>query len=150
MSRFPINRGFQIIRGAMDVLLRGFPERGSCYVIAPTTLVNRTLATLAWPFLPDSVRRTLHQLPDDLAARRALGGGEGSPLDLGVPVPTFFGGTVEHDVARTSDGSLDMETMAIDIKQAVEGFQQQQQQPLTQNPIGSTDSGSEVSNPLRI
>lgn len=130
VSRFPIRRGFQIVRGALDVLLRGFPERGSTFVVAPTTTVNRALLTLARPFLPDSVRRRLFLLPDEAAAQRALCGAPGSSLNLGVPVPTFFGGSVEHDVPRASDGSLDIAAMARSLRIQVEQFQgRHQQQP---------------------
>lgn len=113
VSRFPIVTAARIVRRSVDALVRGHPERGEAYVIAPSTRVNRALLALMRPVMPASVADRITLLADARAARAALEA-------RGIAVPTFFGGDDVHDVERDASGAVDFRAMGARLRSEIE------------------------------
>ena len=116
VTRFPVATAFRVVRRSVDALVRGYPERGECYLIAPTTRVNRTLLALMRPFMPVSVSSRIVMLADDAAARAALGA-------RGIAVPDFFGGPAPHELPRDARGAVDLRAMGERLRRDIEAHE---------------------------
>jgi hypothetical protein len=91
------------VRGAVEMGLKGFPERGNSFTTLNASRINRVLFALAAPFMSPPLRARMFLLPGGAAAtERAaeiLGGAH--------KVPDFLGGPRAHVLPRTADGDVD-------------------------------------------
>ena len=102
-SRIPAWTGLRVVRGAVEMGLKGFPERGNSFTTLNASRINRVLFALAAPFMSPPLRARMFLLPGGAAAtERAaeiLGGAH--------KVPDFLGGPRAHVLPRTADGDVD-------------------------------------------
>ena len=91
-SRIPAWTGLRVVRGAVEMGLKGFPERGNSFTTLNASRINRVLFALAAPFMSPPLRARMFLLPGGAAAtERAaeiLGGAH--------KVPDFLGGPRAH------------------------------------------------------
>ena len=88
---------------ALEMGLKGFPERGNSFTTLNASRINRVLFALAAPFMSPPLRARMFLLPGGaVATERAaelLGGAH--------KVPDFLGGPRAHVLPRTAGGDVD-------------------------------------------
>ncbi|KAH8087603.1 CRAL/TRIO domain containing protein [Aureococcus anophagefferens] len=107
-SRIPAWTGLRVVRGAVEMGLKGFPERGNSFTTLNASRINRVLFALAAPFMSPPLRARMFLLPGgaDATERAAeiLGGAHG-PFAGGPPSPDADG-----DVDSSSSSTAAQET----------------------------------------
>ena len=103
-SKVPARIGLRVLKGALDVGLKGFPERGNSFTIMNSTRLIRLLFSMARPLMPAALRDKIRFLPGGAAAKECASEILGNPDH----VPDFLGGPAIHTLPRTPTGDVDL------------------------------------------
>ncbi|KAH8048572.1 CRAL/TRIO domain containing protein [Aureococcus anophagefferens] len=82
-SRIPAWTGLRVVRGAVEMGLKGFPERGNSFTTLNASRINRVFIALAAPFMSPPLRARMFLLPAAPTRRSA----PRDPAARAVPTP---------------------------------------------------------------
>lgn len=117
--------------GMLNALVKGYPDRLSFLISAPTSSIVEFCMNLLLPLMPGRLKKKFIFLPDR-AVKEKL---KDVLLNGEEDIPTFFGGSVDHDVYYPKNGvknggylNFDFYGMIKRLEEQRKLFEQQQQQ----------------------